>query len=332
MLLSDNKGNRMRKIKKIIFVSLLVISTPCWAQAPPRIAWIWPGSIEGNTIIVSAFKDGMRENGLVEGKDYVLDERYAEGKYDRFPVLADELLKRNPSIIMVNTVASVRAAQKATTKVPIVFVYTNDPVGSGLVASLARPGGNTTGLSTQFEDVVEKYIELLHELLPRASRIAVLVNPGNPTGPKMFKLVSASAEAFGITARAFEVTSPSGLDSVFSTIAKYRPDALLVIPEATFFDQRSRIAALAIGQRLPAIVPQSEYATSGCMISFGTNRREVFRRSAIYVKKILAGTKPADLPVEQPTKFELVVNMKTAKALGVTIPQSVLMRADEVIE
>lgn len=322
----------MRKIKIILVVLFLVLAVPSWAQTLPRIAWIWPGSIEGNTSIVSAFKDGMRENGLMEGKDYVLDERYAEGKYDRFPALTDELLKRNPSIILVNTVASVRAAQKATTTVPIVFVYTNDPVGSGLVASLARPGGNTTGLSTQFEDAVEKYIELLRELLPRASRVAVIVNPGNPTGPKMFKLMSASAGAFGITARAFDVISPSELDNVFSTIAKYRPDALMVIPEATFFDQRSRIAALAMGHRLPAIVPQSEYATSGCLISFGTNRREVFRRSAIYVKKILTGTKPADLPVEQPTKFELVVNMKTAKSLGITIPQSVLLRADEVIQ
>ena len=322
----------MKTIKIILVTMFLAIALPCWAQAPPRIAWIWPGSVEGNAIIVSAFKEGMRENGLMEGKDYLLDQRYAEGKYDRFSALTDELLKRNPAILMVNTITSVRAAQQATKMVPIVFVHTNDPVGSGLVASLAHPGGNTTGLSTQNEDVVEKYIELLRELLPRASRIAVLINPGNPSGPKMFKRVSASAGAIGITARAFEVTSPGGLDSVFGAIAKHRPDALLVIPEATFFDQRNRIAALAIGQRLPAIVPQSEYVASGCLISFGTNRPEVFRRSAIYVKKILAGAKPADLPVEQPTKFELVVNMKTAKALGITIPQSVLLRADEVIK
>ena len=177
----------MKTIKKILVTLLLVLAVPCWAQAPPRIAWIWPGTPGGNATIVSAFKEGMRENGMVEGKHYILDERYAEGKYDRFPALADELLMRNPAILMVNTIASVRAAQQATKTVPIVFVHTNDPVGSGLVASLARPGGNTTGLSTQNEDVVEKYIELLRELLPRASRIAVLINPGNPSGPKMFE-------------------------------------------------------------------------------------------------------------------------------------------------
>ena len=311
---------------------LLAIAVPCWAQAPPRIAWLWPGSQEGSVNLLSAFKDGMRDNGMVEGKHYVLDERYADGKYNQFPSLAADLLKRNPAILMVNTIASVRAAQQATKTVPIVFVHTNDPVGSGLVASLAHPGGNTTGFSTQNEEAINKYIELLREVLPRASRIAVLTNPSNPSCAKMFERVRAVTSSFGITARAFEATSPEGLDAAFRAIAKYRPNALLVLPEAMFYDQRVPISKFSISLRIPTIAAQSEFVTSGCLMSFGVNRREVFRRSAIYVKKILEGAKPADLPVEQPTKFEIVVNIKTAKVLGITIPRSLLLRADEVIQ
>jgi putative ABC transport system substrate-binding protein len=322
----------MGTIKKIMIALFLAIAVPCWAQAPPRIAWLWPGSQEGMATLLSGFKEGMRENGLVEGTDYLLDERYAAGKYDQFPALAEDLLKRNPAILMVNTIASVRAAQQATKTVPIIFVHTNDPVGSGLVASLAHPGGNTTGLSTQSEDIINKHIELLREVLPRATRIAVLSNPSNPSCPKMFERVRVVASSFGITARAFDVTSPKGLDAAFSAIAEYRPNALLVLGEAMFYDQRGPISQLATKQKLPTFAAQSEYVTSGCLISFGVNRREVFRRSAIYAKKILDGAKPADLPVEQPTRFELVVNMKTAKTLGIAIPQSVLLRADEVIQ
>ena len=325
-------GLQMKTIKRILVTVLLALTMPSWAQAPPRIAWLWPGTMKGSATIRTAFMTGMHENGMIEGKHYVLDERYAEGKYHRFPSLIEELLKSNPAIIMVNTIAAVQAAQKATRTVPIVFVHINDPVGSGLVASLARPGGNTTGLSTQNEDAVNKYVELLREVLPRASRIAALVNPTNPSHAKLFARVSASAGTFGIAARSFDVTSPDGLDAVFSEISQYHPDVLLGMPEATFFDQRERICALAVGRRIPAIFPQADYVASGCLMSFATSRREMHRYSAIYVKKILNGAKPADLPVEQPTKFELAVNMKTAKAFGITIPQSVLMRADEVIQ
>ncbi|MBI5075792.1 MAG: ABC transporter substrate-binding protein [Nitrospirae bacterium] len=322
----------MTTIKKIFIAMLLAIAVPCWAQAPPRIAWLWTGSPEGEATIVFAFKDGMRENGMIEGKHYILDERYADGKYDRFPALTEELLKRNPAIIMANTIAAVRAAQKATKTVPIIFVSTNDPVGSGLVASLAHPGGNTTGLSSQHEDAINKYIELLREVLPRASRIAVLSNPGNPSIPKMFERVRVVASSFGITTRAFDVTTPKDLDTVFSEITQYRPNALLVLPDSMFSSQRDVISKFSTTQRIPTFASNAAFVTSGCLISFGTNRIEVFRRSAIYVKKILGGAKPADLPVEQPTRFEIAVNLKTAKAFGITIPRSVLMRADEVIQ
>jgi putative tryptophan/tyrosine transport system substrate-binding protein len=302
------------------------------AQTPARIAFIGPGRAATHAVNISAFRDGMRENGLREGEHYVLDEKYAEGNYDRFPALTDEVLKRNPAIILVNTIASVRAAQQATKTVPIVFVSTNDPVGSGLVASLARPGGNTTGLSTQNEDAVSKYVELLRELLPRATHVAVLINSGNPSGTRMFERVRTSASGFGVTARAFEVTSPESFDAVFRSIAQYRPDALLIIADAVFFDQRDHISTFALKNRIPTIASASELVASGSLISYGTSRPDLYRRAAVYVKKILAGAKPGDLPVEQPTKFELVINLKTAKALKLTIPQSLLLRADQVIE
>jgi putative ABC transport system substrate-binding protein len=274
----------------------------------------------------------MRENGLVEGKDYKLEVRYAKGQYDRFPALADELVKLNPAMILTSTIAAVRAAQKATKTIPIIFVGVNDPVGCGLVASLARPGGNTTGNCSQNEDAINKSIELLREVLPRASRIAVLSNRDNPVNLKIFDRTRAVASTLGITARAFEVATPSGLAAVFSSIAEYRPNALVVLPDAMLYDQRSVISKLATSHRIPAFASWSELVTSGCLMSFGPNRLELNRRSAIYVKKILGGAKPADLPVEQPTKFNLVVNLKTAKALGITIPRSVLLRADEVIQ
>jgi putative ABC transport system substrate-binding protein len=298
----------------------------------PRIAWLWPGTPEGFVASFGAFKEGMRENGLVEGKDYKLDVRYAEGKYDRLPALADELVKLKPAMILMSTIAAVRAAQKATKTVPLIFVSVNDPVGSGLVASLAHPGGNTTGNCSQSEDAINKNIELLREVLPRASRIAVLSNPNNPSNLKMFDRIRAVASTFGITARAFEVSTPSGFAAAFSAIAQYRPNALVVLPEAMFYDQRSVISKLATGQRIPTFASVSEFATSGCLMTFGPNRLDLNRRSAIYVKKILGGAKPADLPVEQPTTFELAVNLKTAKALGISIPQSLLLRADEVIQ
>jgi len=322
----------MKTIRNVVIAMLLAIAVPCWAQSPPRIAFLWPGSPEGSEVSLAAFREGMRENGMVEGKQYVLDERYASGKYEKLPALADELLKRNPAILMASVIAGVRAAQQATKTVPIIFVASNDPVGSGLVASLAHPGGNTTGFTSQNEDASNKNIELLREVLPRASRIAVLSNPKNPTNPKMFERMRVAASTLGITARAFEAASPEGLAAAFSAITQYRPNALVVLGEAMFYDQRGPISKFATSQKIPTIAVYSEFVTAGCLMSFGVNRPELYRRSAIYVKKILEGAKPADLPVEQPTKFELAVNLKTAKALGITIPQSVLLRADTVIQ
>jgi putative ABC transport system substrate-binding protein len=312
---------------------LLLPALPAvWAQSPPRIAWIWPGSQSGELPRSSAFKEGLRENGMVPGQNVVLDERYADGHYDRFPAITDELLARKPAILLVNTIASVRVAQQATRTVPIVFVATNDPLGSGLIASYARPGGNTTGLSTQNEDVVAKHLQLLRELLPQVSRIAMLVNPGNPSGPKLFEHLRASARRFGIDAVAVDVASPQELDAALGTMAQHRPEALLGLPDAMLFSERDRITAFAIKNRIPQFATAREGAVAGALITYGFVQREMFRRAAIYVKKILAGARPADLPVEQPSTFELVINLKTARAIGITIPQELLLRADEVIQ
>ena len=321
----------MRSSLRLLIALLLALSLPSSAQAPARIAWIWPGSAENSVDFLSAFKQGMRENGLSEGRDFLVEQRFGEGRYERFPTLVDELLKNDPAVIVAVTIASVQAAQKATRTVPIVFVSTNDPVGSGLVDSLARPGGNTTGLSNQNEDLVPKYLELLRETLPRALRIAVLSNPGNRSNPKMSEQVRDLAAGFGIATRVFEVTSPERIDATLTTMAEYRPDAMLIVPDSLFFDQRDRVGVFALRNRIPTFTQQAEMVVSGSLMSYGTPRRELYRRAATYVRKILAGVKPADLPVEQPTRFELMINLQTAKAIGLTIPPSVLLRADEVI-
>jgi putative tryptophan/tyrosine transport system substrate-binding protein len=327
--------NPRRKLIIALGAGALTVPFGPFAQQPHnvwRLTFIGPGRAATTAVALSAFRDGMRENGLREGEHYVLDEKYAEGNYDRFPALTAEVLKDHPAIILVVTIASVRAAQQATKTIPIVFLSTNDPVGAGLVASLARPGGNTTGLSTQNEDLVSKFVELLRELLPRAKKVAVLVKADNPTGGSMFERVRASAGGFGVAAKAFEVAAPESLEVSLQSIKRYRPDALLIPADAALNDQRDRISAFGLKNRIPIIASNLFFVASGSLVSYGTNNLELFRRAATYVKKILAGARPGDLPVEQPTKIELVVNMKTAKALGIKMPQSVLLRADKVIE
>ena len=329
---SLRRGDPVKIARRDLGALLLLPALHAWAQSPPRIAWIWPGSESGELPRSSAFKEGMRENGMVQGRHYVLDERYADGNYERFPAIIDELLALKPAILMVNTIASVRVAQRATQTVPIVFVATNDPLGSGLISSYARPGGNTTGLSSQNEDTAIKNLQLARELLPRATRLASLVNPGNPSGQTIFESLQAAARRLGIVAFAVELAAPEGLDGAFKLIMAGEADALLAIPDAMFFNERERIAALALKHRLPLFATNRESTAAGGLLSYGQPQLVLFRRSAGYVKNILAGVRPADLPVEQPTRFELVINLKTAKALGLTIPQALLLRADEVIE
>ena len=323
--------NRRRFGLLVAYALALAPAVASAQPSPARIAWIAPSDAAGQAQYIASFKEGMRDNGLVEGRNYVLDAQYADGHYDRFPAMIDAALKRNPALLMAITIASVRAAQAATNSVPIVFMSTNDPVGSGLIASLARPGGNTTGISNQAEDVIVKYVELVHATLPRARSVAVLLNPDNPSNPRMFELVRASADAAGMSAVAYQAASPEAIDPALDAIARRRPDALIQNSDAMLMQHRDRIAAFALQQRIPAIGTSPEAADSGYLLAYGADRLEIYRRAATYASKILAGARPADLPVEQPTRFKLIVNLKTAKALDLTIPQSLLLRADEVI-
>jgi putative tryptophan/tyrosine transport system substrate-binding protein len=318
--------------------TLLIGAAAAWpltASAQSKtatIGFLGAGAADTTGHLIEALKQGLRENGLAEGKDYVLELRWAEGLYERFPAFANDLVEKGARVIIVNTIAAARAAQRASSVIPIVMATMNDPVGNGLIASLARPGGNTTGLATLNQDLTPKLIELLRESLPKALTIAALFNPANPSNKLYLESARVEAGRFGMTVEGFAIKSPSELDSTFGLIAAQRPDGLLVIPDAATLDLRTRIAALALQSRIPVISTDPDLTSAGGLISYGISRRENFRRSAYFVKKILDGEKPADLPVEQPTRIQLSVNLKTAKALAVTVPPSMLALAEEVIE
>ena len=322
----------MNRSRRLLFLALMLAPAIAKAQQLARIAWVGSRSERDMAVILAAFKQGLRENGLIEGKHYVLDARWADGHYERFPEMVDDLLSRKPAVMMVNTIASVRIAQQATKTVPLVMMSTNDPVGVGLISSLARPGGNTTGTTNLTDETIPKLLEFAHILLPKVTRVAVLLNPGNSSHPKFLGELRAVAGPLGLVLQAVELKSVDEVDAVFSVLALQQPEALIELPDAMLGFVRERLAALALLQRLPRFVADAERVGAGALLSYGPSRPEIYRRSASYVKKILDGAKPADLPVEQPTKFELVINLKTAKALGITIPRSLLLRADEVIE
>ena len=250
-------------------------------NAPPaRIGFIVPTNAAAIATRLAAFKQGMLDNGLVEGRHYVLDVVYAEGHYERFPALAQGLLQRGSAVIVVSTIAAVRAAQQATRTVPIVMTGVNDPVGTGLVASLARPGGNTTGQSTQGEDTTAKFVEFIHEALPRAKRIALLTNPGNASHQKLGEQVRVAALKFGIETRAFEATTPAAIDVAFAAIAKQQPDALVVLADAMLSGEPQRISAFALKNRIPAFGVDADFAEAGSLLSYGPSGPDMFRRSA----------------------------------------------------
>ena len=317
----------------LVAACVVLAQSPARAQKkPPRVAFLGSGREPSTAIFLDAFKQGMRDNGMLEGRDYGLELRWAEGHYERFPALAAELVGGNPAVIIVATIASARAAQQATRSIPIVMTGLNDPVGVGLVASLARPGGNITGLSSMAEDVNDKLVEILHTAIPRAKSIAVLLNPANPSNRTSLDRTRPVAAALGMTVWPVEFTNPDDLDALFAGLMRQPPDALMISADSALHDQRERISALALRHRLATIAQLPEYAEAGALMGYGQSRREAYRRTANYVKKILDGAKPADLPVEQPTRLQLIVNLNTAKALGLMIPQSLLLRADEVIQ
>ena len=303
------------------------------AQArPAHLAWVLEGATRKRSAAAEAFVESLRENGLVEGKDYVFDLFWTEGKYERLPALLEAVVKRNPSILLVGTIASVRAAQQATTSIPILMMGTNDPVGTGLVASLARPGGNTTGLASMFDDLAAKLVEFAREGLPKAKRLAVVINPLNPSNRPIFLSLQKAAIILGMTAEAFEADAPERIGDALGAAAKTRPDVFVSGFDGMLIDQRVQIVALGLGHKIPVVSQSSAFGEAGALMTYGAPTSAFFGRAAVYVKKLLSGAKPAELPIEQPTTFELVVNLKTARKLGLNIPQSLLVRADRVIE
>jgi putative ABC transport system substrate-binding protein len=305
------------------------------AQAParvPRIGFLSPFSPSDTALWYQAFRLGLRDIGWVEGKNISIEYRHAEGRSDRLPDLAADLVRLKVDVIVAAASPAALAAQKATKTIPIVMASAGDPVALGLVESLARPGGNVTGLSQMGPELAGKRLELLKEMVPKLSRVAVLWNPQVAPSTLNWKEIQLPARQLGVQLHSLEVRSPDDFDKAFEDATRARAGAIFIIAAPLIVTNLKRIAGLAAKSRLPSIFQFSEFADAGGLVAYGADRADLFRRAATYVDKILKGAKPGDLPIEQPTKFELVVNLKTAKALGITIPQSVRFRADRVIE
>jgi ABC-type uncharacterized transport system substrate-binding protein len=298
-----------------------------------RVGYLTAGSATANPGVLDAFRQGLRELGWVEGQNIIMEYRSAEGRFDRLPDLAAELVRLKVDVIVAAPTPAALAARKATGSVPIVGVSLTSPVELGLIASLARPGGNITGVSYSVgADIFGKDLELLKEVVPKVRRVAVLSNPDGPSQPLTISNINAAARSLGLQLQLVGARGPGDFDGAFAAMAKERAGALFVVTDPVFIPHRAQIVNLAAKNRLPSIFTQRADVEAGGLISYGPNFADMYRRAATYVDKILRGAKPADLPVEQPTKFELVINLKTAKALGLTIPQSLLGRADEVIQ
>ena len=307
---------------------------PVWAQQPtkvPRIGYLTAGSPSSQSTRIEAFRQGLHELGYVEGKYIVIEWRYAEGKPDRLPALAAELVHLKVDIIVSASPPATRAAKEATSTIPIVMTQDSDPVANGFVASLARPGENISGLSTLAPELSGKRLELLKEIVPRLSRVAVLGTSTEPGNAQSLKEVQRAARAFGVKLQYLDVLDPKDIETVFRAARKDHAESVLVLPSAVFIFQRTQIVELAVKSRLPAMYLRGIFADDGGLMSYGVNLNDLDRRAATYVDKILKGAKPADLPVEQPTKFEFIINLKAAKQIGLTIPPNVLARADKVI-
>jgi putative tryptophan/tyrosine transport system substrate-binding protein len=326
---------RMIRLAVVLTLSLTLASLAVDAQQAGKVARIgilWAYSPPAASSFAEAFRQGLGELGYVEGKNVTLEERWAEGRFDRLPSLAAELSRLNLDVIVTASTPAVQAAQQATKTIPIVMTLVSDPVEDGVVASLARPGRNVTGLSLMHPELSAKRVALLKEVVPKLSRVAVLWSPSTASYRKVLGETQTAARALGLQLRAVEVRGPTDFDSAFSAIVRERTGALVVLPDALFRDHQRRILDLAAKSRLPAMYWSRDLVESGGLMAYGANFPDVFRQAASFVHKILKGAKPAELPIEQPAKFELVINLKTAKALGLTIPPSVLGRADQIIE
>jgi putative ABC transport system substrate-binding protein len=313
---------------------LLAVGATAQAQQPtsiPRIGFLITASPSTMSTWVEAFRQGLRELGYVEGKNILTEHRYAEGKLDRLPALADELVRFQVHIIVTAGSSSTRAAKRATATIPIVMAFDDDPVGSGFAASLARPGANITGSSTLSPEIRAKQLELLKEIVPKLSRVGVLGDVTRPGIPQALREINLAADALRVHIQFLEVRDPKDIETAFRAVSKEQADAVLVLPSPITFSHRRRVIAFAEQGRLPAMFSFPEFVEDGGLMSYGANIADLYRRAATYVDKILKGAKPAELPVEQPIRFDFVINLKAAKQIGLTIPPNVLARADRVI-
>jgi putative ABC transport system substrate-binding protein len=322
----------------IVTLLLSLLAAPLVAAAQPLMHVHRIGALSGQSTtpgqspFVEVFLDGMRTLGYVEGQNLVLEYRGVAGQFERFPALAAELVRLRVEVIVAQGTPAALAAKDATTTIPIVMVGVGDPVGSGLVASLARPGSNLTGVSLQAPELIGKQLEFLKDVLPTVSRVAVLWNPANPAHALMVREVDVEGQRLGVELHRVEARDPETFDSAFASMTSVHAGALLVLADNIFFEHRRRLAELAITSRLPTMHQAREHVEAGGLISYWASVTDGWRRGATYTDKILKGAKPADLPVEQPTKFELAINLKTAEALGITIPPTLLLQADKVIK
>jgi putative tryptophan/tyrosine transport system substrate-binding protein len=327
----------MTRVLSVVMLLFVALAAPLAAEAQPavkrvpRIGYLDGGSL--NSARIEAFRQGLRELGYVEGQDIAFEWRYAEGKQDRVSGLAAELVRLKVDVIVTGGAGATGPAKQATSTIPIVMVQDSDPVGSGFVASLARPGGNVTGLSTLHPTINGKRLEILKEVLPRLSRVAFFGTSSWVVNAQGLRETELAAAALGVKLQYLDVTDSKGFETAFQAAGKGQAEAaLMLVWNPILNPRRKEIAELAVRSRLPTVFREREHVQAGGLMAYGPNISDLFRRAATYVDRILKGAKPGELPVEQPTKFELVINLKTAKALGLTIPPSVLARADEVIQ
>jgi putative tryptophan/tyrosine transport system substrate-binding protein len=327
---------RCSAIRCIVTLLLSLLTAPLTSQAQhaahvPRLGLLMPGSASGYAVRIEAFRLGLRDLGYVEGSTITLEYRFTDGQFDRLPALVAELVQLPVDVLVVDGTTAIRAAQHATTTIPIVMAVSAAPVEAGFVASLARPGGNITGLTLHDPEVIGKRLELLTQAVPGITRVAYLWHAVVHTARNLHEAETA-ARALDVQLHPVEMRDPYPFDHAFATMAEAHADALVTQPSAVFWDRRTQIVDLSARMQLPGSFPEREFAEAGGLMAYGASVTANFRRAATYVDKILKGAKPADLPVEQPMKFELVINLKTAKALGLTIPPTLLFQADEVIQ
>lgn len=339
----------MTSRRAFLAASIAVTAAPFVAAAQPptktwRIGYLGPGSPSAGARLLESFRQGLRELGYAEGQNISIDYRWAEGRPDRLPALAAELTQLKVDVIVTYSNAGVAALQRATRTIPIVFATVADPVASGYAASLARPGGNITGLTGLADEVSRKWVELLREAVPTVFRVAVLTvsrtlaanplssDPCRDQNCRLWQVIEGAAKAVNAMPQLHAIAGPDEIEQVFAKLIKSRAQGLIVLPHAVTNAHRARIVSLAAGQRLPGMYPDSDYVEAGGLMSYAPNHSDQHRRAATFVDKILKGARPADLPIQQPTAFELAINLRAAKALGQTIPPSLLLRVDRVIE